>query len=286
MSYKLRILSLGAGVQSSALLLMAEKGVIEPFDCAIFADTGWESQATYQWLEWLKEACNTPIITVQGPRGSIYDWSMNLRDRVCKPSSLEGLPYFTELNGHKGMLRRQCTDHFKIRPIHRETRRLLGLVPRQRASKDCVDQALGISLDESQRVRASRERMTFLSFPLVKMGMTRWDCINWLTRNSFPVPPKSACVGCPFHKNGEWRSVRDADPASWRQAVTLDNTIRTAGINDGRLKSLLYLHSSRKPLEEVDLSTQDERRGQGAFDFVKDEKLNLFVNNLSIAVTP
>jgi hypothetical protein len=283
MGYKLRILSLGAGVQSSTLLLMAEKGVIAPFDCAIFADTGWEGRITYEWLDWLKQVCKTPIITVQGPRGSIYDWSMSLRARSGTAASLEGLPYFTERDGSKGMLRRQCTDHFKIRPIHRETRRLLGLVPRQHAPKDCVEQALGISLDEAQRVRTSRERMTFLSFPLVKMGMTRQDCINWLARNKYPVPPKSSCIGCPFHKNDEWRAVRGTDPAGWKQAVSLDNTIRQAGISDGRLSSFLYLHSSRRPLEEVDLSTPEER-GQGAFDFVKDEKLNLFVNQSSIAV--
>lgn len=38
----MRILSLGAGVQSSTLALMAEHGEIEKPDYAIFADTGWE----------------------------------------------------------------------------------------------------------------------------------------------------------------------------------------------------------------------------------------------------
>ena len=38
----LRILSLGAGVQSTALLLMSIRGEIDRRDCAIFADTGWE----------------------------------------------------------------------------------------------------------------------------------------------------------------------------------------------------------------------------------------------------
>ena len=38
----LRILSLGAGVQSTTLALMAAHGEVEAPDCAIFADTGWE----------------------------------------------------------------------------------------------------------------------------------------------------------------------------------------------------------------------------------------------------
>ena len=35
----LRVLSLGAGVQSTTLALMIEKGEIPMVDCAIFADT-------------------------------------------------------------------------------------------------------------------------------------------------------------------------------------------------------------------------------------------------------
>ena len=41
----LRILSLGAGVQSSTLALMVANGEIDPVDCAIFADTQSESKA-------------------------------------------------------------------------------------------------------------------------------------------------------------------------------------------------------------------------------------------------
>lgn len=39
---RLRALSLGAGVQSTTMALMAAHGEIGPMpDCAIFADTGW-----------------------------------------------------------------------------------------------------------------------------------------------------------------------------------------------------------------------------------------------------
>lgn len=65
----LRVLSLGAGVQSSAVLLMADCGDVEPVDIAVFADTGSEPKVVYQWLEWLKTASKTPIITVQQGNG-------------------------------------------------------------------------------------------------------------------------------------------------------------------------------------------------------------------------
>lgn len=51
---RLRVLSLGAGVQSTTMALMAAHGEIGPMpDCAIFADTGWEPKSVYDHLEWL-----------------------------------------------------------------------------------------------------------------------------------------------------------------------------------------------------------------------------------------
>ena len=46
----LRILSLGAGVQSSTLALMIEKGEIPMVDAGIFADTQAESKETYEFF--------------------------------------------------------------------------------------------------------------------------------------------------------------------------------------------------------------------------------------------
>lgn len=43
---RLRALSLGAGVQSTTMALMAAHGEIGPMpDCAIFADTGWGAKS-------------------------------------------------------------------------------------------------------------------------------------------------------------------------------------------------------------------------------------------------
>jgi hypothetical protein len=47
----LRVLSLGAGVQSTALLILAARGDLEPLDAAVFADTGWEPAAVYAHLD-------------------------------------------------------------------------------------------------------------------------------------------------------------------------------------------------------------------------------------------
>ena len=51
----LRVLSLGAGVQSSALVFKLLREEIEPVDIAMFADTGNEPKEVYEWLKYLKK---------------------------------------------------------------------------------------------------------------------------------------------------------------------------------------------------------------------------------------
>ncbi len=61
------VLSLGAGVQSTCVLLMSCRGVLPKLDCAVFADTGWEPKAVYDHLEWLKgeaERAGIPVHVV------------------------------------------------------------------------------------------------------------------------------------------------------------------------------------------------------------------------------
>ena len=68
---KQRFLSLGAGVQSSTLALMIEKGKIPMVDCAIFADTQAESKETYKFLAWLKTQLSYPVYMVS--KGSLTE---------------------------------------------------------------------------------------------------------------------------------------------------------------------------------------------------------------------
>ena len=62
---KLRILSLGAGVQSSALAMLIEQGKVPMVDAAIFADVGAEPREVIEWLDWLKTKISYPLFVVQ-----------------------------------------------------------------------------------------------------------------------------------------------------------------------------------------------------------------------------
>jgi len=64
---KPHVISLGAGVQSSTMALMAAHGEIHPMpDCAVFADTQVEPQSVYRWLDWLEKQLPFPVHGSQG----------------------------------------------------------------------------------------------------------------------------------------------------------------------------------------------------------------------------
>lgn len=263
--YKLRILSLGAGVQSTTLFLMACDGLIPKFDATIFADTGWESAHTYQLLHELKqkaEISGTKIIVVRA--GDIREPLRRQSGNVFYPS----MPFFLRgKNGQKGMAHRQCTAEYKSSVIVKEIRKMLGLNKYQRAEKDCVEQVIGFSLDESKRMTVARQRFSVFSFPLITdLKMDREDCKTWLAMN-YPelIVKKSACIGCPYKNNNEWRSVKEC-PEEWKQAVEFDKQIR----NYKGLILPAYLHRARVPLDEVNFEIIEKPHQLKLFQDCKD----------------
>jgi len=258
----LRVLSLGAGVQSSTLLLMILDGDLERPDCAIFADTGWEPRATYQHLDWLESQCRVadlPLYRVSS--GDIRHDALNGTNHERM-----SLPLYTDSGGKGGRLLRKCTTIYKIDPITQKIRQLLGVQPRQRVTAH-VEQWLGISLDEVYRMKNNRLPWATNRYPLIDKRMTRWDCLLWLESRGYPRPPKSACIGCPFHADSYWRQLRDTHPDEWADAVSFDHRIRHSAAG---AKYPVFLHRSLRPLDQVDLSTPQEH-GQLTFNDFTEE---------------
>lgn len=152
-----------------------------------------------------------------------------------------------------GVLTRDCTGDFKIALIKREVRNQL----KQSGSRRAV-QWKGISLDEVHRMKPSDVRYSEHRWPLIEKRMTRHDCLNWLERNGYPKPARSACVYCPYHSDTEWRRLRDEEPEAWDRAVEFDRRIRT-GIH--AVRGRCFVHKQCVPLDQVDFST-DEDHGQ------------------------
>ena len=284
----LRVISLGGGVQSSVLALMAARGEIcdendeiAKVDYAIFADTGWEPKGVYEHLNWLEkeiaasrfpfEIRKTSVKDIYERRGSHKtDWKIQQHLAAGKNSTGQDfvtVPVFVfNQDKKKGLARRQCTREYKLDPIRLCLRQLMGVGWCKPFPKNkWVEQWIGISYDEMIRMKDSRDVWCKNRWPLVDKKMRRTDCKAWFAEN-YPgrVLPRSACIGCPLHTNKEWRDMKENDPQSWKEAVAIDKSLRESSRSE-KFGSEMYLHPSRKPLNEVDLGAEQSRQKRLAF---------------------
>lgn len=243
----IRVLSLGAGVQSTVLALMACDGTLPGLDAAAFADTSWEPPAVYEQVDRLA----TELARVDIPLHRVS--SGNLRADTLDPDHrFVSVPWFVRnADGGEGMGRRQCTSEYKLKPIKVKVRELLGYPHPTPVPRDVyAEQWIGFSTDEIHPVRDrldvnySRPR-----YPLLDLGMSRKDCQRWLERAGWGHTAKSACIGCPFHGNAQWRELRDNHPEQWADAVDFDRRIRKGGASANPLDGEAFLHRSRVPLD-------------------------------------
>jgi hypothetical protein len=259
--YPLRVLSLGAGVQSTTLLLMMLQGEIPMADHVVFADVGWEPQAVYEHLDYLKglmAKADLPFHIVS--KGNIRN------DFVDGVTRFASMPlHVLNKDGKKAMVRRQCTAEYKIAPLMKKQREIAGLAKGQRCKEHRITTLIGISLDESQRMRDPQFPWIKNEYPLIDLGITRQDCLDWCKRNGYSKPPRSACIGCPFKSQEEWQQLKQM-PVEWADAVEFDNALRNDERINTRFRGQAFLHSSHKPLSEVDLRSNDEKGIWSLFD--------------------
>ena len=249
--FDLRVISLGAGVQSSTLYLMAVEGLLTPRpDLAIFADTQVEPQYVYEHLEWLDREFGH-IIPIRRPTaGSL----LNAVERSVDGTKgrFAAVPFWVRgEDGREAPGRRQCTREYKIDVVQKQIRTELGLKPRQRAAgRFEVEEWIGISLDEAHRANPSRHWLTTRWPLLYDVPMRRHECLEWMEKHGYPRPGKSACTFCPWRTLPEYRAMRDREPSAFQQAVEVDELLRSRGTTKG-MKAPQFVHRSLRPLAEV-----------------------------------
>jgi len=91
--------------------------------------------------------------------------------------------------------------------------------------------------------------------------MTRTHCLEWMRKNNYPTPPRSACIFCPYHSNAEWRRLRDGSPGEFAAAVEYEKAIQKTFSGVTGFRGVVYLHRDLVPLDQVDL-THDDRQGE------------------------
>ena len=120
---------------------------------------------------------------------------------------------------------------------------------------------MGISVDEIQRAKDNRVKYIENTFPLLDLRMKRRDCVQWLNEHGYTAP-RSACYICPYHSDKEWRELKE-NKIEWVKIVKFDEAMREKYPNT-------YLHKSCKPINEVDLRTEEEK-GQYSLDLFDNE---------------
>jgi hypothetical protein len=236
----LNVISLGAGKQSSYMLLRSLDGAYKHRpDFAIFSDPGCEPDYVYSYLDWLKkyvkDKYNFDIVIVS--RGNlkkdVEDYVAGNRKRVA------ALPFFTEGGG---ITSRQCTSDYKIQPLRKHLQKV-------RNGKR-VRLWIGISLDEIERIKTPSVKYIEHYYPLVENRVTIDQIIAYFENNGIREPGKSACLICPFHSFQYWSIFRRLFKSEFEAACKFDEAIRDyPGMN-----KKLYLTRYLKPLRDVDFS--------------------------------
>lgn len=251
-----RVLAWGCGTPSTTLGVMSALGDLEPLDAIIHADTGFEASETVEMRQWYAEWFRSHGLRVEIVSGG----------DIRQDGAIEHIhvPFFTS---DGGPLQRQCTRHFKLTPNKRRVRELLGYhatkPPHPPAAS--VENWLGYTLEEYTRLSDSRVQFIVNRFPFIEQQMTRQDCTNYLQDHGLPVPPKSACLCCPYRQASEWLYLRENCPEDWKAAVEFDEANRhnpLAEHGKSTADSLYVYKHDPIALDEADLEADAERERQ------------------------
>lgn len=280
----MRILNLGGGQQSTAVYLLAANGEIPPIDVAIFADTGEEPAWVYETVRELERyrthdgKAGAPILVRS--RTDASGKPVRLGDTLIGKDGgrYASVPAFIKHTGlyvtkgkdagknAVGKIRRQCTNEFKISVVEQTIRReLLGLPKGSPNRGPRITEVFGFDCSEGERIfrtkgRIAQTTLAVGDFPLFDLQWKRADCTSYIQEVWGREVLPSACSFCPLVNNAFRRLLRDRDPASHARACEVDEGMRQAVANAGRmLDGELYIHRSTIPLAQVDLDRDDSQ---------------------------
>lgn len=252
----IQVISYGGGVQSTALLALAAEGRI-PERTFLFANVGDDSEhpATLDYVQ----AVAMPYAREHGiDLRELYrvddDGTPRTLMRQLANENTPSIPVF--LQGQSMPTQRSCTRTFKLAVVDR------WLKEAGATKENPARVGLGISTDEISRVsnKAYSKRQTPY-YPLIDLHLSRLDCDNIIRRAGLPVPPKSACFFCPFHRVGQWREMRRDEPELFERAAELEETLNVKRRERG--KDDVFLTRYGVPLREAISAEQDMLPGFG-----------------------
>lgn len=256
----MKILSFGAGMQSTALALMACENsqaakppfpLVPVYDEVVFCDLGFEPPWVLRQMKFTQRACERAGIPFRVLDAPLYkDFVENFGERRTI-----SIPWWTLGNdGHKSKMPRNCTIDYKVNLISKHIRwDLLGYKKGQRLraeDRKAHEMHMGFSAEEIRRCKESPNPMLVNKFPLVEMGLTRADNYAYI-KDVWGLDTKaSACCFCPFHQNYFYHYLKANLPETYKKLVDVDNLLKDKNPKPP-MNSDLFISRSRKRLAEL-----------------------------------
>ena len=260
----MKILSFGAGMQSTALALMScenslslKKGQPMPhpdvpiYDLVIFCDLGMAPSWVMDQVMFTQDACEQVKISFKILDSPLHeDFMRNFGERRTV-----SIPWWTlRGDGHKAKMPRNCTIDYKIEVIAKYVRwEVLGYRKGQRLrpeDRKAHEMHMGFSYEEQKRCKESTNPMFVNHYPLVEMKLVRADNYAYI-RDVWGLETRaSACTFCPFHRNYFFRYLRENLPEEYAQLVMVDELLRDKTPKPP-MDSDLFISRSRKRIKDL-----------------------------------
>ena len=240
----IKAISYGGGVQSTALVVLAIQKKID-FDVALFSNVGDDSEHPAS-LDYVRNVMQ-PWATKHGfPVHELTPIRRGEPTTIVNEIMREGsnrnvIPVYGDI----GMpLSRSCTVDFKIKNVGRWLR------ANGASKKDPAIVAIGISTDEIERAgRGKDESGQKRVYPLLDLNLNRDLCTKVIADAGLPVPPKSSCFFCPFHRPLVWAEMRRDEPELFEKSQKLEDYMNARAAERG--KTPVYLTRFGKRLTEA-----------------------------------
>ncbi|GCD46149.1 phosphoadenosine phosphosulfate reductase [Streptomyces paromomycinus] len=288
MTSTIRSISYGGGVQSTALLVLAAQRRID-FPLFLMANVGDDSEnpATLRYVDEYarpfaaEHGIELAVLDRVKRTGAVETlWGRLVDPRQCDRCKGAGVVHYSDTdneddglppdldsprtcprcrgegkvqsrslpipvrmsNGAPGT--RSCTADFKIKVIAKELKRR-GATP-----ADPAIIGIGISVDEIHRANNRKvEPHEQIVYPLLELGLRRTDCARVIREAGLPVPPKSSCFFCPFHRPETWHDQRREEPELFEKSCQLEDLLNKRRATLG--KDPVYLTRFGRPLREA-----------------------------------
>lgn len=264
----MKILSCGAGMQSTALALMscANKLIKENrangfnftyhekvpiYDVVLFCDLGLEPSWVMNQVTFIQQACEWAGIPFYILKSNLYEDYLNDfgKKRVVS------IPFWSvDEEGKKGKMMRNCTLDYKITLMQNFVRwQLLGYKKGSRTKPEDIkahEMHLGFSKEEEHRCKENPHKMFINKFPLCEMNLVRADNYAYI-KDVWGLDTKaSACCFCPFHTNYFFDFIRKNNQEEYEKTVEFDQLLEDQQPNT-KIRSKLYISKSRKRIKDL-----------------------------------